>query len=104
MKFELFSKLYAEALEYSDIDMYIAERGWQEWMNDFENPGNVLTSTYTLAHGSIKEIRESNGFSRVAFSKSYNIPIRSLENWESGARKAPEYVKTLIAYTFFGVD
>lgn len=104
MKFELFSKLYLEALEYSDIDMYIAERGWQDWMNDFENHGDILERIYELAYMSIREIRESNGLSRAAFSRAYNIPIRTLETWDANISKTPVYVETLIAYTFFGVD
>lgn len=99
MKYELFNQLYAEALEYSDVELYIAERGWQEWMDDCEDPGETLNSIYSLANSSLKEIRESKGISRAAFSRMYNIPIRSLENWDSGSREAPDYIKPLIAYT-----
>ena len=34
--------------------------------------------------------------SRAAFSLRYNIPIRTLENWESGKSKCPEYVRELL--------
>lgn len=44
----------------------------------------------------IKEMREYLGFSRAAFSRFYNIPIRTLENWESGKRQCPEYVLELL--------
>ena len=30
MKFELFSELYSEALESLSLELYIAERGWQD--------------------------------------------------------------------------
>lgn len=104
MKYELFVKLYGEALEYVDVDMYIAERGWQEWMNDFENHGEILNSVYSLANMTIKEMRESNGYSRAAFSRAYNIPIRTLENWDADVNKMPNYVKMMIAYTFLEVE
>lgn len=39
----------------------------------------------------IKEIRESSGMSRAEFSRIYGIPIRTLENWEAGTRKCPDY-------------
>lgn len=45
---------------------------------------------------SIKEIREKSGLSRSAFSRTYNIPIRSLENWESGVRSCPDYLPDLL--------
>lgn len=101
MTYELFTQLYSEALEYSDVDMYIAERGWQDWMEAFDNHGNILKDIYTLANSSLKEIRESHGYTRAAFAKEYNIPIRTLEDWESEKRTAPIYVSILIAYTFF---
>lgn len=44
----------------------------------------------------IKEIRENTGMSRAEFSRVYNIPIRTLEDWEAGRRKCPEYVVSLL--------
>lgn len=43
-----------------------------------------------------KEIREISGLSRVDFSKKYNIPLRTLENWDSGIRIPPDYVLNLL--------
>lgn len=40
----------------------------------------------------IKEIRETSGMSRAEFSRVYGIPIRTLENWEAGTRKCPDYL------------
>lgn len=34
--------------------------------------------------------------SRIAFSKQYSIPVRTLENWESGKSQCPEYVRQLL--------
>lgn len=44
----------------------------------------------------IKEIRESMGMSRAEFSRVYNIPVRTLEDWEADKRKCPEYVVSLL--------
>ena len=44
----------------------------------------------------IKEIREYSGLSQAKFSEKYGIPKRSLENWESGSRKCPYYVVSLL--------
>lgn len=44
----------------------------------------------------VKEIREKSGLSRVEFSERYGIPVRSMENWESGARKCPPYLIRLL--------
>ena len=40
----------------------------------------------------IKEMRESLGMTQEMFSLVYNIPKRTIQNWESGMRKPPEYV------------
>ncbi|MBO0445539.1 hypothetical protein JZO78_04215 [Enterococcus ureilyticus] len=106
MKFELFVTLYNEALEYKNVDMYIADRGWQDWMENFpeDKLGGILKAIYTLADQSIKEMREERGISRARFSRSYDIKLRTLENWDSGTNTTQPYTKMLIAYTFFMDD
>lgn len=44
----------------------------------------------------VAEMRALLDESRVAFSKQYNIPVRTLENWESGKSQCPEYVRQLL--------
>ena len=46
----------------------------------------------------IKEIRKKTGMSQREFAEWLGIPIRTLENWESGNRAAPSYVIELIRY------
>lgn len=43
-----------------------------------------------------KEMREYLNVSRAEFSRRYNIPVRTLENWESGKSQCPEYVRQLL--------
>lgn len=45
---------------------------------------------------SIREIRKVTGLTQAEFSKKFHIPKRSIENWESGKRKCPEYVNYLL--------
>lgn len=46
----------------------------------------------------IKEMRTKSGMTQKAFSEYLNIPKRTIENWESGRRKTPDYVIELIEY------
>lgn len=46
----------------------------------------------------LKEIREMAGMNRTQFSEYIEIPRRTLEEWEGGRRKAPDYVIRLIYY------
>ena len=48
--------------------------------------------------GTIADIRAASGLSRAEFSRTYSIPVRSLEDWEAGHRVPPEYVVRLLAY------
>jgi len=43
-----------------------------------------------------EEIRSILGISRAAFSRKYNIPIRTLEDWDAGKKNPPEYVMDLL--------
>ena len=44
----------------------------------------------------IKEAREQAGLSRAEMSRQFEIPIRTIEDWESGKRTPPRYVEKLI--------
>ncbi|HFI0164178.1 TPA: helix-turn-helix domain-containing protein [Streptococcus suis] len=100
MKFELFNQLYIEALEQSDLEYYITERGWQEWMESYEAQeiADILSAIYSLANSTLAESRES---SRAEFARRFDIPVRTLEDWDSGKRVPPVYVKKLIDYALF---
>ena len=44
----------------------------------------------------IKEAREAAGLSRAEMSRVFEIPIRTLEEWDAGRRTPPPYVEKLI--------
>lgn len=44
----------------------------------------------------ISEIRKLTGLSRIAFSKFYNIPLRTVEDWEWEKKEPPVYVKNFL--------
>lgn len=44
----------------------------------------------------IKEARKARGMSRKDVSRKLGIPYRSLENWEKGLSKCPDYVERLV--------
>lgn len=103
MDYSTFARLYSEAMESDSLDLYIGERGFQEWMNNFriDQVGDILKTIFFLSKASLKEIREKYGYSRLALSRKYYIPARTLQEWENGNRTAPPYVTTMLYYTFF---
>ena len=44
----------------------------------------------------IKEAREQAGLSRAEMSRMFEIPVRTLEEWDAGRRTPPPYVEKLI--------
>ena len=46
----------------------------------------------------IKAIRESTGMNRKEFCEFFQIPYRTVTDWERDTRHAPEYVLRLLEY------
>lgn len=44
----------------------------------------------------IKELRKLTGLSQTAFGEKYDIPMRTIQNWEKGVRIPPTYVLKLL--------
>ena len=46
----------------------------------------------------IIKLRESTGMTRKEFCEYFEIPYRTLQDWELGNRKMPEYLFRLMEY------
>lgn len=44
----------------------------------------------------IRELRKQLGDTQTAFAERYNIPFRTIQNWEAGVRTPPEYLLQLL--------
>ena len=44
------------------------------------------------------ELRESTGMTRREFCEYFEIPYRTLQDWELGNRKMPDYLLRLMIY------
>lgn len=45
-----------------------------------------------------KELRQQSGMTQQQFADYFGIPKRTIENWDSGTNKCPEYLLNLIEY------
>ena len=45
-----------------------------------------------------KELRQQSGMTQKQFADYFNIPKRTIENWEAGVNKCPEYLLDLMKY------
>lgn len=106
LDYETYVQLFLEAEEYDNYEMYVAERGWQEWMNAFESEpdsiSHILKAVYSLRTMSLQDMRSAAGIpSRVAMSRSYRIPLRTLENWDTEDSTILQHTLLLVSYTIF---
>ena len=102
----LFFRLYEEAQQYKDEELFVAERGWQDWMDDLsvDEVTAVLDAVWGLAHMSIRDMRELVTVSQTAASEVMHIPRRTLQNWEAGVTDPPEYTRMFLAYIIYCED
>lgn len=104
MNDKLFRKLWEDALDQSNLELYIAEYGYPEWFNEIvgreegdlseDELGevvNTLTTIHRVAHMSIRDIISTAGMSQQAFSDRFCVPLRTVENWATGKRKCSNH-------------
>ena len=46
----------------------------------------------------IKELRSKAGMTQKSFAEYFDIPKRTIENWEGNINKCPDYLLVLIEY------
>lgn len=46
----------------------------------------------------IKELRKQTGMTQKQFADYFGIPYRTIQNWEGGVNKCPEYLLRLLQY------
>lgn len=107
MTYSLFASLLSEAKEAKDLDTYVSERGWQEWMDDYSDNSDasavtdVLNRIYEIGDMSIKELVDEFAAINKDTIKSGVIPMRTLQGWKYGEREPAPYLVVMMAYIVF---
>lgn len=57
-----------------------------------------------IKFNAIKYARQDAGLTQKGMSEKLGIPQRTIENWESGTSKPPEYVETLIVDKLLNIE
>lgn len=55
-----------------------------------------LGVVWDAVHRPVREIVAASGLSQAAFGERYCIPKRTVENWCSGSRECPVYLRLLL--------
>lgn len=72
---------------------------WDDGQDIPEDRIAEIGDIWDVAHLTICDIRQYTGLSQAKFATRFCIPRRSIEDWESGARKCPDYLRLLLAQT-----
>lgn len=100
-----FRKHYKDAIETESEELFIAEPGWEDWMDryDVDTAVSILKIIYKLSQAghNITKLRTIYGSSRSEFSRTFGIPLRTLENWDNGICKPNDYPFYMIAHEVF---
>lgn len=72
-----------EEIEKEEVEEYFKDREYEE-----------VKKSVNIAR--VKNIRSISSLSQQNFCKAYNIPRRTLEDWETGKAVAPDYVLELL--------
>lgn len=72
-----------EEIEREEVEEFFRDREYEE-------------TKKSVGIARVKNIRALSGLSQQNFCKTYNIPRRTLEDWETGKNTAPDYVLELL--------
>ena len=94
---KLFYKLWLDALEQPNRDMYIGEYGYPDWFDDISHDAEevirILDNIHAVAHMSVRDIISRSGLSQAKFAIKFCIPVRTVEDWATGDRKCTDYLR-----------
>lgn len=101
MTYETYRDLIAAALTAESEEMFISAPGWADWMDEYGDDTDRLVSDmcniYQVSHMTMPDLLSASGLTKAAFSRRFLIPLRTVENWVSGIRPCPIYVRLMIA-------
>lgn len=98
MKIYTLHNLVLDAGECATLESFAWECGGMLPENiEEEKSMNILEKIYDFANDyNFKHVRKLSGLSQKRFALEYNIPIRTIENWESETNKISNYILELL--------
>lgn len=101
---KLFAKLWQDALDQPNKELYIAEYGYPEWFDeiseDVDEIVKILGNIHDVAHMTIRDMIEFSGLTQAGLALKFCMPIRTVENWctkSNNHRNCPDYRRLMVA-------
>ena len=104
MLYTTFIRLCDEAVKHGNAEEFIMTLGWQEWMDKASDTDEItkdLSLIFKLASLDFPGLRKRLNVSMAKMSTMYWIPLRTIENWDSGKREIKDYYLNFIRYAIF---
>lgn len=88
------------ALDCTDFEQFVAECSSsmpEEYFAEGVDIAAAMQQIWDLSYDfTFRRLHDIHGVSLQAFSREYEIPLRTLEEWNAGRRTPPEYVLELL--------
>lgn len=88
------------ALDCTDFDQFVAECGSSmpaEYFAEGVDIVSAMQQIWDLSYDfTFRRLHDIHGDSLQTISREYDIPLRTLEEWNAGRRTPPEYVLELL--------
>lgn len=102
MNYSLYNRLYLQACDSRTAPEFVTDSGAAAdvldlYGDDLTALSRDLTAIWHVAHEGPRYIRTALKMTQRELSAAFGIPLRSIEDWERGARLAPSYVISLLA-------
>ena len=102
MTYSLYNRLYLQARDSRTAPEFVSDCGAASdvldlYVDDLTALSRDLTAIWHVAHEGTRYIRTALKMTQRELSAAFSIPLRSIEDWERGARLAPSYVISLLA-------
>lgn len=92
----------AEAENYTDREAYISDLALSSIWGDAEDAEipderiRALGEIWDACHRTVKQIAADAGISCRAMAERFCIPYRTVEDWSTGHRESPMYVRLMM--------
>lgn len=97
-----FCAAFHAAQQYSDPDAFASDVALSDIFPDAEDDDlsaltEELRHVWRYAHITVREIVQHTGLTQAKFAQRFVIPLRTIENWCTGASECPSYTRLLLA-------
>ena len=89
-----YSEMWDAAIKSDSLETFTALWSGRHLADTF-----ILNAVYDMAHGGVRRIRAIIGLSQARFSERYEIPRRSLEDWETGKHLPTSYAIKMLGFS-----